>query len=175
MLAEENLVSCDELDNLDEYSVVKVEMNEDGKEPIFNLTVIAPGADKRVVSINLIQLNTLLNRMEQFDNELMDFGARVRDGMYALKTHAEVPGYGPGSRGFGYYNADEAESVHGSVDGEQPLSFDNYDPSLQLEQPGESLLPPAGQNGTGNQPGAEVSVDKQDSESVKANNGGEGE
>ncbi|WBA80218.1 hypothetical protein [Endozoicomonas sp. GU-1] len=175
LLAEENLVSCDELDNLDEYSVVKVEMNEDGKEPIFNLTVIAPGADKRVVSINLIQLNTLLNRMEQFDNELMDFGARVRDGMYALKTHAEVPGYGPGSRGFGYYNADEAESVHGSVDGEQPLSFDNYDPSLQLEQPGESLLPPAGQNGTGNQPGAEVSVDKQDSESVKANNGGEGE
>ncbi|MGI2027434.1 hypothetical protein [Endozoicomonas acroporae] len=175
LLAEENLVSCEELDNLDENSVVKVEMNEGGKEPIFNLTVIAPGADKRVVSINLIQLNTLLNRMEQFDNELMDFGARVRDGMYALKTHAEAPSYDLGSRGFGNYNADEAESVHGSVHGDEPLSFDNYVPTFQPEQPAESLLSPPGQNAAGNQPDAEVSVDKQDSESVKANNGGEGE
>ncbi|MGO0308008.1 hypothetical protein ACTL6P_15655 [Endozoicomonas acroporae] len=175
LLAEENLVSCEELDNLDENSVVKVEMNDDGKQPIFNLTVIAPGAVKRVVSINLIQLNTLLNRMEQFDDELMDFGARVRTGIYALKTHAEASDYDLGSRGFGDYNADEAVSVHGSVDGDQPLSFDGYDPSLQQEQSAESLLPPPGQNATGNQPDAEVSVDKQDSESVKANNGGEGE
>ncbi|WP_422491201.1 hypothetical protein [Endozoicomonas sp. ALE010] len=186
VLAEENLVSREELQNLDINSVVKVEMNEDGKDPIFNLTVLAPGAVKRVVSINLSQLNILLDRMDQFYNERVDFEEGVHVAFKALEecareSESKINGLGQiNEEDFDSHsvddNAGKAEGIEGieGGEGEQPLSFDNSALYFQPEEPAVILLSPLGQNATGNQPGAEVSVDKQDSESVKTNNGEEG-
>ncbi|MBO9494832.1 hypothetical protein J7438_12170 [Thalassotalea sp. G20_0] len=147
----ENLVRREDLNYINK--TVKLEKNEDGKEPIFKLSVQVPGAVKRVVSLNLSQLNILLERLEQFDAERKDLGIGLRRVFEDLKP-------------------EEFNSFFDDNDGE--LLFDCFvTPSYHPGQSPESFFSSADYNGPVKQTEAEVSDDKQGSESVKTNTNGE--
>ncbi|MBO9481255.1 hypothetical protein [Salinisphaera sp. G21_0] len=147
----ENLVRREDLNYINK--TVKLEKNEDGKEPIFKLSVQVPGAVKRVVSLNLSQLNILLERLEQFDAERKDLGIGLRRVFEDLKS-------------------EEFNSFFDDNDGE--LLFDCFvPPSYHPGQSPESFFSSVDYNGPVKQTEAEVSDDKQGSESVKTNTNGE--